>query len=493
MNLPRYVVRHGRGLHFRIIVPKPLRGLVGRSVIKHSLRTRDERVAQVWALVLAQRYSVAFQRLSRDTMAHDLDEILKSALGAFESGRTRDYTLTRSRNGTVTVATDGTAEDHKRAMEALAATQTMPAQAPVMPSIKDIEALAHTGLKRISLKKAIEEYKQRIKPDRERDGRSKVKTFNGPISKSLEEFEFWAGSSAYVYNLTRNDLSKFTTAMLSKGLAKSTVRDKLSYISGFFEFAQNSQYFANGDNPATKQVTVTSRDKRASAKRGWRRFTDEQLQAIFHRSNFKMLAGVDTRWISLLALYTGSRPNELAQIELVDCVRVGSLHCLQITDEGEDMSTKNDHTQRLIPLHPELIELGFLERVEALKLSGEKRLFPSTNPKALNGPAQAVGKKFSAYLKALKIEPRGQGIVGLRSFRPTVISVLAEANVHQGWRELYVGHDASDGTSTQNTDHAMRYTQAELTANIAKNCHPALSWSESGLIINSMIKPLLKN
>lgn len=485
MNLPRYVVHHGNGYAFRIIVPSHLRPQVGKSVIKRSLRTRDPRVAQAWALVLAHRYSMAFQRLTRANMTEDAEDLLASALRALE-GPGKQYKISRNRHGTFSVETDGTEQDHKQAMDMLALMQRQPAPptSPTLPDNSDLDALAPRGLKRISLRKAVEEYKARIKPASSE--RAKVKTFNGPISKVLSEFEDWAGANAYVYNLTRNDVSKFTTRLLGTGLAKSTVRDKLSYLGGFFEFAQSSQYFANGDNPASGHITVTKRDKRESAKRGWKRFSAEQLKTIFHPDNFDQIKDRDTRWLALLALYTGARSNELAQIDLVDCAKIAGLPCITITDEGEDKSVKGEHSVRNVPIHPDLIALGFWDMVEAMQTRGEKQLFPNANRKALNGPAQAMGKKFSAYLASLKISARGEGKVGLRSFRPTVITQMAENGVSQGWRELYVGHEQSEGVSTQETSHAISYTKTQLIEQIAKQCHPSLTWSKAFLDVANL-------
>ena len=62
--LPRYLVQNPSGFYFRIIIPKHLRPLYGRTVIKRTLRTHDARTAQAWALVLADRYAQAFQRAS---------------------------------------------------------------------------------------------------------------------------------------------------------------------------------------------------------------------------------------------------------------------------------------------------------------------------------------------------------------------------------------------------------------------------------------------
>lgn len=485
--LPRYLVQTQSGFYFRIIVPKRLRALFGQSVIKRTLRTHDPRIAQAWSLVLADRYAQAFVRADRAMPDKTLDELLRSATEALTGGSGKEYKIGRNRHGTFTVETDGTETDHKQAMEMLAQMQKQPpAHTTPMPSISDIEAIAPTGLKRITLKKAIEEYKDRIRPDPKK--KSKVKTFTA-TSRALSEFEQWAGPSQIVYKLTRNDLAQFATFLLGS-VIKSTVRDKLSCVTGFFNWAQNSQYFAKGDNPAQGHITITKRDKKESAKRGWQSFDHEQLKTLYAPENFAKLDRDATRWIALLELYTGARPNELAQIDLDDCKQIGGQFCIEITDIGDDKRTKTDASERFIPVHDELIALGFLEKVSAMKMAKQTRLFPDLNRETLNGPSQVVGKDFTKYLSDLSIKARGDGTVGLRSLRPTVITELAESGVAQGWREKFVGHEQSEGT--QATDHAVVYTQSKLIDAMVKKCLPPLSWGQKGIVDIEKLKPLLK-
>lgn len=485
--LPRYLIRTPSGFYFRIVVPSALRPVFERKVIKRTLRTHDPRIAQAWAMVLADRYAQAFQRASRAMPDKTLEDLLRSAESAFGSGSAREYEITQNRHGTLSVKADG-AEDHARAMEALSLLQSRHAPAQGMPSPSAIEATVPTGIKRITLAKAVEEYKARIKPDP--SDKSKVKTFNGAISKALSDFTDWAGAKTIVFQITRNDLAQFATHLIGSGVGKSTVRDKLSYITGMFKWAQSAQYYPKGDNPAQGHITITKRDRMASAKRGWQAFDHEQLRALFLPANFAKLNRQETRWLAVLELYTGARPNELAQIDLIDCKEIAEQACIEITSIGDDKRTKNEHSERIIPLHPELVRLGFLDKVATLRMAGQTRLFPKLNREALNGPAQVIGKDFTKYLAELGIKARGQGKIGLRSLRPSVITELAEGGVAQGWRELFVGHEQSEGT--QATDHAQRYTQSYLVKVLAEKCLPPLSWSEKDVVSIEALRALLK-
>jgi integrase len=84
-------------------------------------------------------------------------------------------------------------------------------------------------------------------------------------------------------------------------------------------------------------------------------------------------------FLPVMALYTGARVRELAQLRHGDIKEVeyadadGDMHkgwFLSITedtdDEGLANAIKNDASERLVPIHPKLMELGFIEYVQGL-------------------------------------------------------------------------------------------------------------------------------
>lgn len=68
----------------------------------------------------------------------------------------------------------------------------------------------------------------------------------------------------------------------------------------------------------------------------------------------------------LLGLFTGARLGELCQLRTVDVQMVGGLPALVLTDDGEDQSIKSEAGHRTVPIHSELLRLGFLEYVETM-------------------------------------------------------------------------------------------------------------------------------
>jgi integrase len=107
------------------------------------------------------------------------------------------------------------------------------------------------------------------------------------------------------------------------------------------------------------------------------RFTDEDIKTLF--SQLSRDAYLETKpyrkWLPLLGLYTGARMNELCQLYLDDVVQIDGIDCLHIRAGRPDQSLKNANSERLIPIHSQLLKLGFLEFVNSQRVIGCERLF----------------------------------------------------------------------------------------------------------------------
>lgn len=84
-------------------------------------------------------------------------------------------------------------------------------------------------------------------------------------------------------------------------------------------------------------------------------------------------------WIVLLGLFSGARQGEIAQMELVDIHREEGIDFIHITNQGEDVrkSIKASYSRLRVPIHSQLIALGFLSYVDQRRIEGDKMLFPT--------------------------------------------------------------------------------------------------------------------
>ncbi|MGO2324358.1 site-specific integrase [Vibrio casei] len=82
-------------------------------------------------------------------------------------------------------------------------------------------------------------------------------------------------------------------------------------------------------------------------------------------------------WMPLIALHTGMRPSEIAQLYKEDVEEIEGIWCFKLQANREDQSLKNRNAWRIVPLHSELIRLGLVDFIHQVK-AGE-RLFKELN------------------------------------------------------------------------------------------------------------------
>lgn len=166
-----------------------------------------------------------------------------------------------------------------------------------------------------------------------------------------------------------------------------------------------------------------------------RAFRPEELQRLFLGEEMQSFATdpdqAERYWLPLLGLHTGARINELCQINPAeDWITPDGIHCLHITTEteaGEDVTKSiKTGTPRIVPIHPKLIELGFLGYLERTKATGVGRLFPAFKPKMGNAGERAREWFASLIVKAgLRDDTPFAKITGFHAFRHTLITYAA--------------------------------------------------------------------
>ncbi|MFC6282458.1 MULTISPECIES: site-specific integrase [Polaromonas] len=196
-------------------------------------------------------------------------------------------------------------------------------------------------------------------------------------------------------------------------MTTNTLNTHCEHMSELFTWAVREEMMER--NPAEALVTA-KRDKRDQDSRA--PFSDADLQLIFGAEWFQNGKGTPTSkgkyfdfrphyyWLPLLGLFTGARLNELCQLHLTDIKRSAAatdyfdfnLDDEDKTDEGsgreaeKDKSLKNVNSRRIVPVHQILIDLGFIEYVEALRKAGHKRLFPEISRDRVKGYSKDPGK-----------------------------------------------------------------------------------------------------
>lgn len=448
MRLPHHLLRHKSGVfYFRLIVPRDLQTIFGKKVIKRSLGVRDLRLARLYAYELGAQY------------AHAIATARGKGMGN-KDWRVAKFEIDQHVDGGFSMRTDGTEQDNSAALEALRLLQAVRPVTPMAMAVAPAAPLSTSPTLLEAFKRYQAAEQAGMKPDTWEQRQRAIWSFMEAL-----------GSSKRVDEVTSQETDLWASELQSEGRSKRTVAQWVSHVAQLFE-AQRRIGNVKGDNPVKGVVVFTKAEKIAAKNRGhgWEAFDDQQLARIFDPVNFARLTTTHTRWGALIGVYSGARVSEVAQLFLRDFEVIEGTKCVRITNESDGQSVKNEASKRLVPLHPDLIEMGLWDYVERLRAQGEERLFPGMRIDSKSGAGNAISKGFRYLVHdVLEMKPRrAKGKIAFHSLRKSVIQRL-QKNLPGERRKALVGHEAGDGV------HEAFYMRP-WTADELATFFPELAW-----------------
>lgn len=411
------------GLYCRVFVPADLRPHIGQRFLVRSLGSRDRDQARL----LAARYALAigdlFRQLRQElSMAEpNIDDILKT----LKSGSARELIRVgrmQFPNGAVIEKVEVDTPDELESVVRQASAYIAAAAPSVVPptSGKTRRLDAHGVVASKRVPEYLEFLKSRhpkyiAKAERVCKMLIDISGDLPPDDYDPDVIDHFVKTIKFLPpNPEKNKLHRERWAKMnflelakdveSKGLKQAsdtTVKDHIAQLASFFSFCKGRRYMQE-DSPLAKRIanpsTGTPQDLRDP-------FDDADLQQIFDPLLYQSRKLPHTYWPPLIALFTGARCNEIAQLYLDDIVNDDVndpkrwRFMIRVGPGRTDQRLKNKFSNRSIPMHPRLIELGFLKYLDDVRSLGFDRVFPSLRWTAAAGYGDTVSDMFSAYLR----------------------------------------------------------------------------------------------
>lgn len=227
-------------------------------------------------------------------------------------------------------------------------------------------------------------------------------------------------------------------------LSNKSVNNYMTWINGLFIWAFNNQHTSY--NPAlnlkVKIDTLASEERAIYSKEDLINLFNSPVYNSGHEKYLKEFAGRPERfWIPLISLFSGARANEIAQLYVEDIVIVDEIPCISINNE-KDKVLKNKASKRIFPIHPTLLELGFLEYIEVLRENQFDRLWMNLKKKT-----GKYGNSFTPWMQKInRIYITKDPKKSFHSFRHSFINNLKQSRADKSVIKGIVGHE--DGSIT---------------------------------------------
>jgi integrase len=247
-----------------------------------------------------------------------------------------------------------------------------------------------------------------------------------------------------------------------------TIRGHVSRVSEILEWGRRRGMVLF--NAAGGYADGQKRDRRMQDERD--AFSDNDLERIFGADWFRTGAGEFLRrgftrwrpyyyWLPLLGLCAGGRINELCQLHLSDIgVTDKGVAFIDFNLDDEDKtdadaveasrggkSLKTVNAIRVVPLHPLLQQLGFLDYVGELRQAGYVRLFPELRRDRVKGYGKPAGSWFNERYLGRSLGIVRDGRKTFHSFRHNFISAIDRLDVSESVIAQLAGHERGETQS----------------------------------------------
>ena len=193
-------------------------------------------------------------------------------------------------------------------------------------------------------------------------------------------------------------------------MSPTTINSYVQRFSTLLNWAVKEDYLERNPARGLRVLDpVRKKDKRLP-------FSPEQLNLIFNAPIYKGCkddergySEVGTArprrskfWIPLIGLYSGMRLNEICQLNKEDICIIDDISCFTITmdasGKGGDKRLKTKNSERLVPVHPMLIEIGFLDFVRKRQNASQPKLFNDIQMAASGYYSDQISKWFIHFL-----------------------------------------------------------------------------------------------
>lgn len=229
-------------------------------------------------------------------------------------------------------------------------------------------------------------------------------------------------------------------------LSMKTLKRHFSTLSQYWLFARQRGYVPTDSNPFKGwQYQGIGRGKKHRKRGPW---STEDLNLLLTSEWFDAdRIGSDAWWVTLIGMWCGLRVEEIARLRPShDIQELEGIPAFVVQEHPNPnrWSPKTEAGERVVPIHPFLLELGIMDLVDQRRREGAQRLFPSFRlwPSSDKLSAKFVSK-FSRHKIALGIGKR----TTFHSFRhniSTLLRNLPATAIRETWIDAILGHSGSE-------------------------------------------------
>lgn len=195
-------------------------------------------------------------------------------------------------------------------------------------------------------------------------------------------------------------------------------------------------------------------------------YRKEQLLEMFNPKHTYFKENPDAFWACMIALFTGARINAAITLQYKDILVKDGIHCIQFRSDHKIKQLKNEASERLVPIHKQLLDLGFVDYVNKqktkLKAKDTDFIIKKCQTKRGEYNNKFFTRELSPFFTDIKVKTGNHDGYDFHSFRKNLSIALQDAGVGATYINDIIGWEGKTTMEQSYSNHTLTQINDEL-------------------------------
>lgn len=195
-------------------------------------------------------------------------------------------------------------------------------------------------------------------------------------------------------------------------------------------------------------------------------FKNEQLLKIFDPKYDFFKNNPDAFWSCMIALFTGARMNAAITLQYKDIFTKDGIACIQFLSDHPIKQLKNEASERLVPIHKQLLELGFVDYVKKkqtkLKAKDTDFIIKKCQTKSGQYNNKYFTRVLSPFFTDIRVKTEANDGYDFHSFRKNISIAMQDAGIINTYINDVIGWEGKSTMEQSYSNHRLEEIKAQL-------------------------------
>ena len=195
-------------------------------------------------------------------------------------------------------------------------------------------------------------------------------------------------------------------------------------------------------------------------------YKKEQLLEMFNPKHTYFKDNPDAFWACMIALFTGARINAAITLQYKDILVKDGINCIQFRSDHKIKQLKNEASERLVPIHKQLLDLGFVDYVNKQKAKSKAEdtdfIIKKCQTKSGEYNNKFFTRELSPFFTDIKVKTGNHDGYDFHSFRKNLSIALQDAGVGATYINDIIGWEGKTTMEQSYSNHTLTQINDEL-------------------------------